>query len=88
MRKITRILTIILVLILALSSLFVLSSCKKELQDIAIIYTNDVHVGLDEKLGYASLVSLKNELKSEGYATLLVDCGDAIQGGTYGALSK
>jgi 2',3'-cyclic-nucleotide 2'-phosphodiesterase (5'-nucleotidase family) len=61
-------------------------------EDIVILYTNDVHNAYvrDENgaLGYAAVAGYKKKLESEGYKVLLVDGGDAIQGGVIGALSK
>lgn len=56
--------------------------------DIIILYTNDVHCAVDDNIGYAGLVSYRKELEAEGYETILVDAGDAIQGGTFGTLTK
>lgn len=56
--------------------------------DIVVLYTNDVHSGIDDNIGYAGLAAYKAEkLKQTNHVTL-VDAGDAIQGGTSGALSK
>ncbi len=56
--------------------------------DIIILYTNDVHCAVDDNIGYAGLVAYRKEMEAEGYDTLLVDIGDAVQGGTFGSLSK
>lgn len=57
-------------------------------KDIVILYTNDVHCGIDDNIGYAGLSLYKQEmLETTPYVTL-VDAGDAIQGATIGMLSK
>ena len=56
-------------------------------KDISIIYTSDVHCGLSENLGYASLFSYKESLKKTNYVTL-VDSGDYLQGDFIGAISS
>ena len=59
--------------------------------EIVVLYTNDVHNAYlkDEGcLGYASVAEYKKQLENEGYQVILVDGGDAIQGGVIGALSK
>jgi len=33
-------------------------------QDIVILYTNDVHCGIDENIGYAGLSLYKKEMKA------------------------
>ena len=57
-------------------------------QDIVVLYTNDVHCGIDDNIGYGGLSLYKKEmLKQTPYVTL-VDAGDAIQGAPVGTLSE
>jgi 2',3'-cyclic-nucleotide 2'-phosphodiesterase (5'-nucleotidase family) len=83
MKKIISLLVITLVLI---------TGCQKkeaeQSEDIYIVFTSDVHCGIDENFSFASLKAYINELKSEHSGVLLVDCGDFLQGGTLGSLSK
>ncbi|MBR0411563.1 MAG: hypothetical protein IJI25_11305 [Eubacterium sp.] len=46
---------------------------KEDNQDIMILFTSDVHCGVDEGFGYAGLAQIRDTLKSRGYTTLLVD---------------
>ena len=82
----------IMFLILGLLSIFTVSSCKnkKEVKDtkVSILATSDVHCGVEDNLGYATLAGYRNKRADEGYSTTLVDCGDAIQGDTLGLLSN
>lgn len=56
--------------------------------DIVIIYTTDVHCGVDDNIGYSALSAyVKNTKRVEENVTL-VDAGDAIQGALIGSLSK
>ena len=55
---------------------------------IVILYTNDVHCGVEDNIGYVGLAKLKKALENAGNHVLLVDNGDALQGGTIGTLSK
>lgn len=64
------------------------SEQKSENKGLYILFTNDVHCGVDEGLGYAGLWQIRRELESEGYETILVDNGDFIQGGAVGTLTK
>jgi len=57
-------------------------------KNVIILYTNDVHCGVDDAIGYAGLAALKAEMASDGSYVTLVDCGDAIQGAPVGTLSK
>ena len=83
--------------------LFTLSACSKnsqtDLDDIDIIYTNDVHSFFDNEetddegnvnkgLTYASVKSYKNALEDKGAHVALVDAGDHSQGYVYGSISK
>lgn len=56
--------------------------------DIYILYTSDVHCGVDQGFGYAGLKQVRDTLEAEGYETLLVDDGDSIQGEALGTLTK
>jgi len=56
--------------------------------EVMILFTNDIHCGVDEGFGYAGLKSIRDNLEESGYTTILVDNGDAIQGDSIGALSK
>ncbi|MBR3556317.1 MAG: 5'-nucleotidase C-terminal domain-containing protein [Oscillospiraceae bacterium] len=56
--------------------------------EIVILYTSDVHCGIDRGFGYAGLYEVRTALEEQGYTTVLVDDGDAIQGEMIGTLSK
>ena len=56
--------------------------------DIIILYTSDIHCGVDEGFGLAGLAQIRQELEDQGYTTLLVDNGDTIQGEPIGTVSK
>ncbi len=56
-------------------------------QDIVILYTNDVHCGVDDNIGYAGLALYKKEMQVQTPYVTLVDAGDAIQGAPIGTLS-
>ena len=56
--------------------------------EIYILVTSDVHCGIDTGFGYAGLSMIRDNLEKEGYETLLVDDGDAIQGSPIGTLFK
>ena len=68
-----------------------LCSCqikKEQKDDIYIFFTSDVHCGVDENLTLASLKALVDDTKAEHPYVTLVDCGDYLQGGALGTLSK
>lgn len=58
---------------------------------LKILYTNDVHNAFENAegvIGYAAAAQYKKQLEAEGYNVLMVDAGDAIQGGVIGTLSN
>ena len=79
-------------LALLLVVVMVLSGCSQTAKlpekDVVILYTNDVHCGVDDTIGYAGLAAYKAEMKAAGNEVLLVDAGDAIQGAPIGTVSK
>ncbi len=56
-------------------------------KDIYILYTSDVHCGVDKGFGYAGLAQIRSTLEAKGYETILVDDGDFVQGEAIGTLS-
>ena len=57
-------------------------------QDIYIIFTSDVHCGVNDGFGYAGLKRIRDTLEENGFATILVDDGDHVQGDAIGTLTK
>lgn len=83
----------LLTVLLAVSMLFGMAGYAvaeeaEEHQPVVVLYTNDVHCGIDDNIGYAGLKAYEKALEAQGYAVALVDNGDAIQGGPVGTLSK
>ena len=64
------------------------ASSSGEKKGVAIIYTSDVHCGIDQGFGYAGLSQVRSYYQAQGYETILVDDGDSIQGEPVGTLSK
>lgn len=60
----------------------------EEAKDIVILYTNDVHCGIADNIGYAGLARVKAAYEAAGKEVILVDCGDSVQGDVIGTLSK
>ncbi len=55
---------------------------------ILILFTSDVHCGVDQGFGYAGLQEVRDALVAQGYDVILVDDGDSIQGETIGTMTK
>jgi 2',3'-cyclic-nucleotide 2'-phosphodiesterase (5'-nucleotidase family) len=56
-------------------------------KNLMILFTSDVHCGIDQGWGYAGLYAVKQQLE-KSYNVLLVDDGDSIQGEPVGTMTK
>ena len=56
--------------------------------EAVILFTSDVHCGIDQGFGYAGLQQVRDSLLARGDDVILVDDGDSIQGEPIGTLSK
>lgn len=61
---------------------------KNGSSDIIVLFTNDVHCGVDEDIGYAGLAAYKKNVQAKTPYTILADCGDSVQGDIIGTVSK
>ena len=77
---------IALLMVLSLTTGISLPSFAAD-KDIVVLYTNDVHCGVDDNIGYAGLALYKKEMLAQTPYVALVDGGDAIQGAPIGTLS-
>lgn len=77
-----------LVLSLALSITSAAANADNE-KEIVILHTNDIHCAVDGDIGLAGVAAYKKELQKQygEQNVLLVDAGDAVQGGVIGTLS-
>ena len=82
-QKFRRLFTLVLTLLMALAF-----SASAWAADVVILHTNDIHCGISDNVGVARLSQYKKDLKKKGFAVLLVDAGDAVQGAPIGKLSK
>lgn len=56
--------------------------------DIVILYSSDMHGGVDSNLGLAGLAALANEKRAQGDYVELVDAGDAVSGTTLASTTQ
>ena len=63
------------------------SAKQKDHDTVVILHTNDVHCAVNDNIGYDGLALYRKELEQEYDHVLLIDAGDAVQGGPYGSLS-
>lgn len=64
------------------------STAVKSNGEIYVLCTSDAHCGIDQGFGYAGLQQVRQTLEAQGYETILIDNGDAVQGEPIGMLSK
>lgn len=55
---------------------------------VIILYTTDIHCGIEEGFGVEGLQQIRDTYEAAGYTTLLVDNGDALQGEAMGSFTK
>ncbi len=55
--------------------------------DLVILYTSDVHCGVDQGFGYAGLARIRDNLIAHGDEVILADGGDSIKGEMIGILT-
>ena len=83
----------ILGLILALAMLLGCTAVAEEAaapaltKDLVILFTSDVHCGIESGWGYAGLAALRDAMAAQNHV-VLVDNGDAIQGEPVGTMTK
>ena len=75
-------------LLTILNIIFPLSAWANDKEKIIILYTNDVHCGVEDNIGLARLAQYKKDLLKITPYVALVDSGDYIQGASLGKLSK
>lgn len=83
MKKIIRLVLVLGILV----SVFGCAEVKQK-DDIYIFFTSDVHCGVEDNMTMAGVKSLVDGVKLEHEYVSLVDCGDFLQGGALGSLSK
>ena len=55
--------------------------------DLVVLFTSDVHCGVDQGFGYVGLQQIRDQMEAKGDYTLLVDDGDSIQGEPLGTMT-
>ena len=76
------------VLIVGCCSFVAFAEGEENRPDIVILFTSDVHCGIDQGFGYAGLEQIRDGLVAQGNVVILVDDGDNIQGEPIGTMTK
>ena len=79
-----------LLLLLYLTKIIISLPRKNEelSDDIVLIHLNDVHCGINDKIGYDGFVLYRRELQKKYKYVISIDVGDHIQGGAFGSISE
>ena len=56
-------------------------------KDVVVLFTSDVHCGVDQGFGYVGVAAIRDAMKAAGNHVLLVDNGDSIQGEPMGTMT-
>ena len=56
--------------------------------DVMILFTSDIHCGVDKGFTLAGLKQIRDAYEAQGYTTILVDDGDHVQGESLGTLTR
>ena len=85
-----KIVSLLLILIFCLSLFGASASAEGggRTADVVILFTSDVHCGIDQGFGYAGLQAVRDYLIGAGNEVILVDDGDNVQGEPVGTLTK
>jgi 2',3'-cyclic-nucleotide 2'-phosphodiesterase (5'-nucleotidase family) len=87
-----KVFAVLLAVVMLLGMIVVPAAAKAEGEEpekeIVILYTNDVHCGINDNIGYEGLARVKAAYEAAGKEVILVDVGDSVQGGVIGTLSK
>ena len=77
-----------LLLILAVCLGIGLAAAEGLTKDVLVLFTSDVHCGVDQGFTLAGLKAIKDTAVKAGNHVLLVDDGDAVQGESIGVLTQ
>ena len=83
-----KVLSFVLVLMLALTVMAPAAIMEGKSDDIVILHTNDVHTYIDGELSYDVIAGVKAELEKMYNYVILADAGDAVQGTAFGSMDK
>ena len=81
-----RILGMLLVLCMLLSGVAMAEEAAL-VQDVVVLFTSDVHCGVDQGFGYVGVAAIRDAMKAAGNHVVLVDNGDSIQGEPMGTMT-
>ena len=81
-----KILSLFLALCMLLGGLAIAEEAALK-QDVVVLFTSDVHCGVDQGFGYVGVAAIRDAMKAAGNHVVLVDNGDSIQGEPMGTMT-
>lgn len=82
-----KLLAVLLTLTMLLCGIAAAEETPALTKDVVVLFTSDVHCGIDQGWGYTGLAAIRDGLSAKNHV-VLVDDGDAIQGETIGTLTN
>lgn len=83
-----RILGLVLAMAMLLSLTGAVCGEPEQLEkDVVVLFTSDVHCGIDQGFGYAGLAAIRQSMEDAGNHVVLVDNGDSVQGEPIGTMT-
>ena len=83
-----KLLAILLALTLLLGCASIAEEAAPQLEhDVVVLFTSDVHCGIESGFGYAGLAMMRDAYRNAGNHVVLVDNGDSIQGEPVGTMT-
>lgn len=76
------------IILFTVISIFLSATVLAADKPIIILYTNDIHCGIEDNIGFAKVARYKQDLTQITPYIALVDAGDAVQGTPIGKLSS
>ena len=83
-----RTLSILLLLAVLLTGMAFAEEAEGLQKDLVILFTSDVHCGVDQNFSYVGLWAAKHALEAAGNHVILVDDGDSVQGEPMGTMTQ
>ena len=81
-----KILSLLLALCMLLGGMAIAEEAALK-QDVVVLFTSDVHCGVDQGFGYVGVAAIRDAMKAAGNHVVLVDNGDSIQGEPMGTMT-
>lgn len=84
-----RFFVILMTIVLFISGMSLAEEAQEDAhKPVAILYTNDVHCGVESGVGYAGVSAYKKAYEKAGYDVILIDNGDYLQGESLGSFTR